>query len=59
MLYEVITYSTAYTPGQVVDTLPDGAYSVTINGTHYYRYADVYFMQAIQGDRVVYIVVNP
>jgi len=48
-----------YRPGDIVDTLPDGAYTVTIDGKQYYRYADVYFMQAIQGDRIVYIVVTP
>jgi hypothetical protein len=53
-----LDYST-YQPGEIVDTLPDGARSVTIDGVQYYRYADVYFMQAIQGDRIVYIVVTP
>jgi len=49
----------AYRPGDVVDSLPDGAYSVTINGRQYYRYNDLYFMQAIQDNRIIYIVVNP
>ena len=53
-----LDYAT-YEPGEIVDELPDGAYSVTINGVQYYRYADIYFMQAIQGDRIVYIVVTP
>ncbi len=48
-----------YQPGDIVDTLPDGAYTVTLDGVQYYRYDGVYFMQAIQGERVVYIVVNP
>jgi len=49
----------AYRPGDVVDFLPDGAYSVTINGRQYYRYYDLYFMQVIQDNRIIYIVVNP
>ncbi|WP_345969247.1 DUF6515 family protein [Sulfurimonas sp. HSL1-6] len=55
----VTYYDVEFAPGQVLDYLPDGAYSVTINGAQYYRYANTYFMQAIQGDRVVYIVVTP
>jgi len=55
----VAYYDVEFAPGQVLDSLPDGAYSVTINGAQYYRYADTYFMQAIQGDRIVYIVVTP
>ncbi|MHC3994770.1 DUF6515 family protein [Thiomicrolovo sp. ZZH C-3] len=55
----VAYYDVEFAPGQVLDALPDGAYSVTINGAQYYRYADTYFMQAIQGDRIVYIVVTP
>lgn len=49
----------AYQPGTIIDTLPDGAYTVTIDGVQYYRYGGVYFMQSIQGERVVYIVVTP
>jgi len=48
-----------YHPGDIVDTLPDGAYTVTIDGVQYYRYGGVYFMQAMQGDRIVYVVVTP
>ena len=48
-----------YRPGEVVDRLPDGAYSVTINGIQYYRYRGLYFLQTIQNDRIVYIVVTP
>ena len=48
-----------YRPGDIVDTLPDGAYTVTIDGVQYYRYDGVYFMQAVQGERVVFIVVTP
>jgi hypothetical protein len=48
-----------YKPGDVVDVLPDGAYSVTIDGVQYYRYRGVYFLQSIQRDRIVYIVVTP
>ena len=48
-----------YRPGDVVEILPDGAISVTINGRQYYRYNNVYFMQAIQNNGIVYIVVNP
>ena len=48
-----------YQPGTIVDTLPDGAYTVTIDGIQYYRYGEVYFMQSIQGERIVYIVVIP
>jgi hypothetical protein len=48
-----------YKPGDVVDVLPDGAYSVTIDGVQYYRYRGVYFLQTIQRDRIVYIVVTP
>lgn len=49
----------SYQPGTIVDTLPDGAYTVTIDGVQYYRYDGVYFMQSIQGERIVYIVVTP
>lgn len=49
----------AYQPGTILDTLPDGAYTVTINGVQYYRYGEVYFLQSIQGERIVYIVVIP
>lgn len=55
----VAYYDVEFAPGQVLDSLPDGAYSVTIDGAQYYHYADTYFMQAIQGDRIVYIVVTP
>ncbi|WP_345975941.1 DUF6515 family protein [Sulfurimonas sp. HSL3-7] len=48
-----------YQPGDIVDTLPDGTYTVTIDGVQYYRYNGIYFMQAIQGERIVYIVVTP
>ena len=48
-----------YQPGDVVEVLPDGAYSVTIDGVQYYRYHGVYFLQSIQRDRIVYIVVTP
>ena len=48
-----------YQPGTIVDTLPDGAYTVTIDGVQYYRYGEVYFLQSIQGERIVYIVVIP
>ncbi len=48
-----------YAPGEVLETLPDGAYSVTINGIQYYRYGDTYFMQSVQGNRIVYVVVTP
>ncbi|MEN8146505.1 MAG: DUF6515 family protein [Campylobacterota bacterium] len=48
-----------YQPGTIVDTLPDGAYTVTIDGVQYYRYGEVYFMQSVQGERIVYIVVIP
>lgn len=49
----------SYQPGTIVDTLPDGAYAVTIDGVQYYRYGEVYFLQSIQGERIVYIVVIP
>lgn len=49
----------SYQPGDVVDTLPDGAYTVTIDGVQYYRFNGVYFLQSVQGDRVVYVVVTP
>ena len=49
----------AYQPGDIVESLPDGASAVTINGMQYYRYDNLYFMQTIQGNRIVYIVVNP
>ncbi|MDA3946659.1 MAG: DUF6515 family protein [Helicobacteraceae bacterium] len=48
-----------YPPGTIVDILPDGAYTVTIDGVQYYRYGGVYFMQSVQGERIVYIVVTP
>ena len=48
-----------YQPGDIVDTLPDGAYTETIDGIQYYRYGEVYFMQSVQGERIVYIVVTP
>jgi len=48
-----------YQPGEIVDILPDGATSVTINGVQYYRYNNIYFMQTVQGNRVVYVVVTP
>lgn len=48
-----------YQPGDVVDMLPDGAYTVTIDGVQYYRFNGVYFLQSVQGDRVVYVVVTP
>ena len=48
-----------YRPGDVVDRLPDGAYSVTINGIQYYRYRGLYFLQTIQNERIVYVVVTP
>ncbi len=48
-----------YQPGTIVDTLPDGAYTTTIDGIQYYRYGEVYFMQSVQGERIVYIVVIP
>jgi hypothetical protein len=48
-----------YQPGDIIDKLPDGAYTVTIDGVQYYRYGGVYFLQSIQGDRVVYVVVTP
>lgn len=48
-----------YQPGEIVYTLPDGATSVTINGVQYYRYNNIYFMQTVQGNRVVYVVVTP
>lgn len=48
-----------YQPGDVVHVLPDGAYSVTIDGVQYYRYQGIYFMQSIQNDRIVYVVVTP
>jgi len=60
--YRVVETPAAYVefrPGDVVDILPDGAYSVTIDGVQYYRYRGVYFLQSIQRDRVVYIVVTP
>jgi len=56
---DVPAVSDEYRPGDIVDTLPDGAYTVTIDGVQYYRYGEIYFMQAIQGERIVYIVVNP
>jgi len=56
---DVPAVSDEYRPGDIVDTLPDGAYTVTIDGVQYYRYGGVYFMQAIQGERIVYIVVTP
>ncbi len=48
-----------YEPGDIIDKLPDGAYTVTIDGVQYYRYGGVYFLQSIQGERVVYVVVTP
>lgn len=48
-----------YRPGDVLDVLPDGAYSVTIDGVQYYRFHGVYFLQTIQRDRIVYVVVTP
>jgi len=51
--------TSGYLPGDIVETLPDGAYSVTVNGRQYFRYADVYFLQAIQNGAVVYVVVTP
>ncbi len=48
-----------YQPGDVVDILPDGAYTVTIDGVQYYRFNGVYFLQSVQGARVVYVVVTP
>jgi hypothetical protein len=56
---DVPAVSDEYRPGDIVDILPDGAYTVTIDGVQYYRYGGVYFMQAIQGERIVYIVVTP
>jgi hypothetical protein len=56
---DVPAASDEYRPGEIVDILPDGAYTVTIDGVQYYRYGGVYFMQAIQGERIVYIVVTP
>jgi hypothetical protein len=46
-------------PGDVVETLPDGAYTVTIDGVQYYRYGGIYFLQSVQDSRVVYVVVTP
>ncbi len=60
--YRVIEVPEAYEtyqPGDIVDTLPDGAFTVTIDGIQYYRYDGVYFMQSIQGERIIYIVVTP
>lgn len=48
-----------YRPGDVVDILPDGAYTITIDGVQYYRFNGVYFLQSLQGNRVVYVVVTP
>jgi len=48
-----------YQPGDIIDALPDGAYTVTIDGVQYYRYGGVYFLQSVQGERIIYIVVTP
>lgn len=48
-----------YLPGDIVDTLPDNAYSVTIEGKQYFRYGDTYFLQTVQNERIVYVVVTP
>jgi hypothetical protein len=52
------TYETLQ-PGDIVESLPDGAYTVTIDGVQYYRYGGIYFLQSVQDDRVVYVVVTP
>ena len=47
-----------YMPGNIVEYLPDGAESVTIDGVQYYEYKRIYFMPSVQNGVVVYIVVN-
>jgi hypothetical protein len=49
----------AYEPGDIIETLPDGAYTVTINGVQYYRFNGVYFLPSVQNEKVVFIVVTP
>ena len=49
----------AYRPGDIFETLPDGAYTVTINGVQYYRFGGVYFLPSVQNEKLVYIVVTP
>lgn len=49
----------AYKPGDIVETLPDGAYTVTIDGVQYYRFGGVYFLPSVQNEKVVFIVVTP
>ncbi|AMX01420.1 DUF6515 family protein [Microbulbifer thermotolerans] len=50
--------TSAYTPGQVLETLPTGYTAEVINGIQYYRYGDDYFMPTQRDGREVYVVVR-
>ncbi|GAA5524358.1 hypothetical protein Maes01_00915 [Microbulbifer aestuariivivens] len=53
-----ITAASTYTPGQVLDTLPQGYTAEVINGIQYYRYGSDYFMPTQRDGREVYVVVQ-
>lgn len=56
---EAPLYEAGYLRGDIVDSLPDNAYSVTIEGKHYFRFGDTYFLQSVQNGEIVYVVVTP
>jgi len=50
--------SSAYTPGEVLETLPAGYTAEVINGVQYYRYGIDYFIPTQRDGREVYVVVR-
>ncbi|AOS96667.1 hypothetical protein AUP74_01207 [Microbulbifer aggregans] len=48
----------AYSPGQVIETLPPGYTAEVINGVQYYRFGGDYFMPTQRDGREVYVVVQ-
>ncbi|WP_226665352.1 DUF6515 family protein [Microbulbifer aggregans] len=52
------TTQAAYSPGQVVESLPVGYTAEVINGVQYYRYGGHYFMPTQRDGREVYVVVQ-
>ncbi|WP_406828738.1 DUF6515 family protein [Microbulbifer sp. ARAS458-1] len=53
-----VAHGAAYSPGQVVETLPTGYTAEVINGIQYYRYGGHYFMPTQRDGREVYVVVQ-